>query len=57
MIVKLTYTNNLPIPVQVYTNQGTAQPLVPRQSLEMTFSMVEDADGTADLIIRVEPSP
>lgn len=55
MIVKLSYQNKLPIPVVVYTNQGTTQPLQPQQSLEMTFAMTEDADGAADLIIIVQP--
>ena len=55
MIVKLTYQNNLPIPVVVYNNQSTAQPLQPRQALEMTFSLTEGSDGNADLLIRVEP--
>ena len=55
MIVKLHYENRLPIPVLVRSNQGTGQPLQPRQSLEMTFSLEPDADGVADLILIVEP--
>ena len=55
MLVKLTYTNALPTPVLVRSNQGTGQPLQPGQSLEMTFSMEPDADGVADLVLIVEP--
>jgi hypothetical protein len=55
MIVKLTYTNDLNQDVLLRSNQGTGQPLVPGQSLEMTFSMEPDADGVADLILICEP--
>ena len=55
MIVKLVYTNDLPIPVSVRSNMGSAQPLVPHQSLEMTFSIEPDADGVADLVLICEP--
>lgn len=56
MIVKLTYTNALPIPVLVRSNQGSGQPLLPRQSLEMTFDLPPDEDGVSDLILIVEPN-
>jgi len=55
MIIKLTYTNSLPVPVLLRSNQGTGQPLLPNQSLEMTFAMEPDEDGTADLILVCEP--
>lgn len=57
MIVKLSYTNNLPIPVTLMNNQGTGQPLLPRQSLEMTFDMEPGPDGVADLILVCYPEP
>lgn len=55
MIVKLTFTNDLPRDVLLRSNQGTGQPLVPGQSLEMTFSLEPDADGVADLVLICEP--
>jgi hypothetical protein len=55
MIVKLVFTNNLPIPMQVRSNQATTQPLVARQSLEMVFALKEDEDGSADLVLICEP--
>lgn len=57
MIVRLVYRNELAVPVLVRSNQGTGQPLEAGQSLEMTFSLVEDADGVADLVLVVEPGP
>ena len=56
MIVKLAYTNALPIPVLLRSNQGTGQPLLPEQVLEMTFSLEPDADGVADLVLVCEPA-
>jgi hypothetical protein len=55
MIVKLVYTNDLPIPVSVRSNLGSAQPLVAHQTLEMTFSLEADEDGNADLVLVCEP--
>ena len=55
MIVKLTYRNQLSMPVLVRSNQGTGQPLEAGQSLEMTFDLDPDADGVADLMLVVEP--
>ena len=55
MLVKLTFTNELPRSVLLRSNQGTGQPLVPGQSLEMTFAMEPDADGVADLVLICEP--
>ena len=55
MIVKLSYTNALSVPVLVRSNEATGQPLLPGQSLEMMFDMEPDADGVADLILVVEP--
>lgn len=56
MIVKLTYTNDLAVPVLVRSNQGTGQPLLPHQALEMTFDLEPDADGVADLVLVVASS-
>jgi len=55
MIVKLTYTNALPVPVLLRSNEATGQPLLPQQALEMTFSLEPDADGVADLVLVCEP--
>jgi hypothetical protein len=56
MIVMLRYTNNLDIPVLLRSNMGTGQPLLPRQSLEMTFDLAEDDDGVSDLVLVCDPS-
>lgn len=56
MIVKLTYTNALSVPVQLRSNQATGQPLQPGQPLEMTFDMQPDKDGVAQLILICEPA-
>lgn len=55
MIIKLTYTNDLPIPVSVRSSMGSAQPLVAHQTLEMVFDLPEDEDGTTELILICEP--
>ena len=55
MIIKLVYTNALPISVWVSSNQGSAQPLVAHQTLEMVFSLEADSDGNADLVLVCEP--
>jgi len=56
MILKLTYRNDLSIPVLLRSNQATGQPLVAGQALEMTFAVEEDADGVADLVLICEPA-
>jgi hypothetical protein len=55
MIVTLTYTNSLPIPVSLRSSLGSAQPLLAHQTLEMVFSLQEDEDGNADLVLVCEP--
>lgn len=55
MIIKLRYTNGLAMPVLLYSDQGTAQPLMAGQSLEMTFALEEDRDGVADLVLICQP--
>ena len=55
MIIKLVYTNDLPIPVSVRSNMGSAQRLVAHQTLEMVFSLTVDEDDTADLVLICEP--
>lgn len=57
MIVKLKFENRLAAPVLVRSSMATGQPLVAGQSLEMTFSLHEDEDGAADLVLIVEPAP
>lgn len=55
MIVKLVFTNALPVPVRLYSDQATAQPLQAGQTLEMMFDLQPDADGVADLVLVCEP--
>lgn len=55
MLVKLTYTNALTVPVLVRSNEATGQPLEAGQSLEMTFDLDRDRDGVADIVLVVEP--
>jgi hypothetical protein len=55
MIITLTYTNSLPIPVSLRSNLGSAQPLLPHQTLELVFSVEANEDGDADLVLVCEP--
>ena len=55
MIVMLTYTNRLSIPVELLTNMGVGQPVQPGQSLEMTFELADNEDGVGDLVLICEP--
>jgi hypothetical protein len=49
MIVKLTYTNDMPVDVILASNQASDQPLVAGQSLALTVELHEGADGVAEL--------
>jgi hypothetical protein len=55
MIVMLSFTNRLPIPVELLNNMGTGQPVAPGQVLEMTFELQDDGDGVGDLVLICEP--
>jgi len=55
MIIKLNFTNKMPVPVLVRSNMASGQPLAPNQQLEMTFEMQPGEDGVADLTIICEP--
>jgi hypothetical protein len=56
MIVRLTFTNALGMPVELRSNVASDQPLQPNQSLEMTLELHEGADGVAKLqLVCVEP--
>jgi len=55
MIVMLSFTNRLPIPVELLNNMGTGQPVAPGQVLEMTFELADNEDGVGDLILICEP--
>jgi len=55
MIVLLTYTNRLPVPVELLSNMGTGQPLAPGQTLELTFELADNEDGVGDLVLICEP--
>lgn len=54
-MIVLTYTNRLPVPVELRTNMGTGQPVAPGQTLEMTFELADNEDGVGDLILICEP--
>jgi hypothetical protein len=55
MVVKLSYTNRLPIAVELRSNMGTGQPLLPGQELQMTFELQEGEDGVGDLVLICQP--
>jgi hypothetical protein len=55
MIVKLTYTNQLPVSVLLRNNMGQGQPVLPRQTLEMTFELRDEGDNVGNLILIAEP--
>ena len=55
MIVRLTFTNALPVPVELRSNVASDQPLQPNQSLEMTLELHEGADGVAELQLACAP--
>lgn len=56
MIIKLTYTNSLPVPVLLRSNQASGQPLVAGQSLEMTFVLEPTGtDDAVELVLVCEP--
>lgn len=55
MIIRLTFTNAMPMPVELRSNVGSDQPLQPRQSLEMTLELHEGADGVAELQLACAP--
>ena len=57
MIIKLDYTNRLPVPVVLRSNIASEQPLQPGQGLEMTFEMHEGEDGVAILTLVCEQAP
>ena len=58
MIIKLIYTNALLVPVLLRSNQGTGQPLMAGQTLEMTFQATDpDEDGVSELILYCETNP
>lgn len=56
MIIKLTYTNALAQPVLLRSSEATGQPLVPGQTLEMTFAATDpDSDGVVEFKLICEP--
>ena len=55
MIVRLTFTNAMPVPVELRSNVASDQPLQPQQSLEMTVEIHEGADGVAELQLACAP--
>jgi len=55
MIVRLTFTNALPVPVELRSNVASDQPLQPNQSLELTLEMHEGEDGVAELQLACAP--
>ena len=55
MIVLLSFTNSLPVPVELRSNMGTGQPVLPKQTLEMTFELTDNEDNVGELILICEP--
>jgi len=55
MIVRLTYTNAMPVPVEIRSNVASDQPLQPSQALELTLELHEGADGIAELQLACAP--
>jgi len=55
MIVRLTFTNAMPVPVELRSNVASDQPLQPQQALEMTIEMHEAEDGVAELQLACAP--
>jgi len=55
MIVRLTFTNAMPVPVEVRSNVASDQPLQPRQALELTLELHEGSDGIAELQLACAP--
>jgi len=55
MIVRLTFTNATPVPVELRSNVASDQPLQPRQALEMTLELREGSDGIAELQLACAP--
>jgi len=55
MIIMLSFTNRLAVPVELLNNMGTGQPVAPGETLEMTFAIEDNEDGVGDLILICEP--
>ena len=55
MIVRLTFTNAMPVPVELRSNVASDQPLQPQQSVVMTLELHEGADGEARLQLACVP--
>ena len=55
MIVRLTFTNAMPVPVELHSNVASNQPLQPNQSLEITLELHEGTDGIAELQLACVP--
>ena len=55
MILKLTFVNNMPVPVLLDSDVGSEQPLVPNQSLQLMVELHEGRDGIAELQLGVKP--
>jgi len=55
MVVKLQFTNNMDQNVVLNSNFASPQPLLPRQSLELTFELQPDRTGMGNLQFSVQP--
>jgi hypothetical protein len=55
MILRLTFANNLPVPVVLDSSVASEQPLVPHQSLQLTVELHEGRDGVVELQLGVKP--
>lgn len=55
MILRLTITNAMPVPVEFRSNVASNQPLQPNQELELTLELYEGTDGVAELQLACAP--
>ena len=56
MIVRLEFTNAMPVQIEVRSNVGSDQPLMPQQAMEMTFELHEGPGGVAVLQLACAPA-
>jgi hypothetical protein len=55
VIVMLSFTNRLAVPVELLNNMGTGQLVPSGETLEMTFDLQDNKDGVGDLVLICEP--
>jgi hypothetical protein len=55
MVVQLNVQNRLPVPIVLNSQSASGQPIVPQQSLQVTFELRENARGVAELHLYIDP--